>query len=161
MPKRYQLMIVAGEPSGDAHAAALVNALRRAPDGCELDFFGATGPLMRAAGVETVINSDELAIMGILEVTRVLPKFLHAFRELKRAALERSAALLRTREAEARTARAAADRAVADLSAHVARIDSRRDLTAQYVGELQVAYDRLQQQISATVAGRQIGRAHV
>ena len=45
---------------------------------------------MREAGVQTVINSDELAIMGILEVTRVLPKFLHAFRELKRAALERS-----------------------------------------------------------------------
>ncbi len=45
---------------------------------------------MRAAGVQTVINSDELAIMGILEVTRALPKFLQAFRELKRAALERS-----------------------------------------------------------------------
>jgi lipid-A-disaccharide synthase len=90
IPRVPKLMIVAGEPSGDAHAAALVNALRRAPDGVELDFFGATGPLMRAAGVETVINSDELAIMGILEVTRVLPKFLHAFRELKRAALERS-----------------------------------------------------------------------
>ena len=45
---------------------------------------------MRAAGVETVINSDELAIMGILEVTRALPKFLHAFRQLKRAACERS-----------------------------------------------------------------------
>lgn len=83
-------MIVAGEPSGDAHAAALVNALRRAPHDLELDFFGATGPLMREAGVETVINSDELAIMGILEVTRALPKFLHAFRELKRAALARS-----------------------------------------------------------------------
>jgi septal ring factor EnvC (AmiA/AmiB activator) len=34
----------------------------------------------------------------------------------------------------------------------VTRIDSRRDLTAQYVGELQVAYDRLQQQVSR-VAG--------
>ncbi len=83
-------MIVAGEPSGDAHAAALVNALRKEPGDVELDFFGSTGPLMREAGVQTVINSDELAIMGILEVTRALPKFLHAFRELKRAALERS-----------------------------------------------------------------------
>jgi lipid-A-disaccharide synthase len=90
VPKRYQLMIVAGEPSGDAHAAALVNALRRVPGGSELDFFGATGPLMREAGVETIVNSDELAIMGILEVTRALPKFLHAFRRLKRAALQRS-----------------------------------------------------------------------
>ena len=80
-------MIVAGEPSGDAHAAALVKALR---EHAELDLFGATGPLMRAAGVATVVNSDELAIMGIVEVGRVLPKFLQAFRKLKATALERA-----------------------------------------------------------------------
>ena len=72
----------------------------------------------------------------------------------QRAALEQSAAELRAREGEARVARAAADRAVADLSAHIARIDSRRDLTAQYVGELQAAYERLQQQLATTAAGR-------
>src|SRR5688500_16796171 len=83
-------MIVAGEPSGDAHAAALVNALRKTSPEIEFEFFGATGPLMRAAGVETIVNSDELAIMGILEVTRVLPKFLNAFQKLKQAALQRS-----------------------------------------------------------------------
>ena len=82
-------MIVAGEPSGDAHAAALVNALRKS-SGLEFDFFGATGPLLRAAGVETIVDSDELAIMGILEVTRALPKFLEAFRKLKQAAFERA-----------------------------------------------------------------------
>ena len=81
-------MIVAGEPSGDAHAAALVNALRKREK--HLECFGATGPLMRAAGVETVVDSDELAIMGILEVTHALPKFLTAFRQLKQAALEKS-----------------------------------------------------------------------
>lgn len=81
-------MIVAGEPSGDAHAAALVNALRQRKT--DLACFGATGPLMRAANVETIVNSDELAIMGILEVTRALPKFLHAFRQLKQAAVQRS-----------------------------------------------------------------------
>lgn len=81
-------MIVAGEPSGDAHAAALVNALHKREQ--HLECFGATGPLMRAAGVETVVDSDELAIMGILEVTHAFPKFLAAFRQLKQAALERS-----------------------------------------------------------------------
>ena len=80
-------MIVAGEPSGDAHAAALVKALREHAD---LDLFGATGPLMRDAGVETIVNSDELAIMGIVEVGRVFPKFLRAFRKLKAAAIERA-----------------------------------------------------------------------
>ena len=87
VPTRKKLMIVAGEPSGDAHAAALVHALRERSD---LEFFGATGPLMRDAGVETVVNSDELAIMGILEVGRVFPKFLSAFRKLKAAAVQRS-----------------------------------------------------------------------
>jgi lipid-A-disaccharide synthase len=87
VPKRHKLMIVAGEPSGDAHAAALVKALRERAD---LELFGATGPLMRAAGVETVVNSDELAIMGIVEVGRVFPRFLKAFRQLKAAAIERA-----------------------------------------------------------------------
>jgi len=80
-------MIVAGEPSGDAHAAALVNALQKKSS--QSEYFGATGPLMRAAGVETVVNSDELAIMGILEVARVFPKFVAAFRRLKAAAIDR------------------------------------------------------------------------
>jgi len=42
-------MIVAGEPSGDAHAAALVNELRSAEPNTGFEFFGATGPLMRTA----------------------------------------------------------------------------------------------------------------
>jgi lipid-A-disaccharide synthase len=80
-------MVVAGEPSGDAHAAALVRELQQRAD---IDFFGATGPLMRDVGVETIVNSDELAIMGIVEVGRVFRKFLSAFRALKAAATERS-----------------------------------------------------------------------
>ena len=82
-------MIVAGEPSGDAHAAALVHALYDAAPQTEFEIFGATGAAMRAAGVETIVNSDELAIMGIFEVGRVFPKFLRAFKRLKQAAIER------------------------------------------------------------------------
>jgi lipid-A-disaccharide synthase len=80
-------MVVAGEPSGDAHAASLIRDLQQRAD---IDFFGATGPLLRDAGVETIVNSDELAIMGIVEVGRVFRKFLRAFRQLKAAAIERS-----------------------------------------------------------------------
>src|SRR5947207_7027202 len=87
VPQRYKFMIVAGEPSGDAHAAALINALTASGAGVEC--FGATGPLMRAAGVETIVNSDVLAIMGIVEVGRVLPKFVSAFRKLRAAAIQR------------------------------------------------------------------------
>src|SRR5437660_2775226 len=89
MAEVLRLMIVAGEPSGDAHAAALVRPLREAAPDLQLDCFGATGPLMRAAGVESIVRSDDLAIFGIVEVARVFPSFLRAFNELKRAADER------------------------------------------------------------------------
>lgn len=89
LQRPLRLMIVAGEPSGDAHGAALARALRDVSGNAPLEIFGATGPLMRAAGVDSVIQSDDLAIMGILEVGRVLPKFWNAFKSLKRAAIER------------------------------------------------------------------------
>ncbi len=82
-------MIVAGEASGDAHAASLVGALRERAQEVEFEFFGSTGQQMRSVGVETVVRADELAIMGIVEVGRVLPKFWRAFRQLKQAAMER------------------------------------------------------------------------
>ena len=82
-------MIVAGEASGDAHAASLVEALRAAEPETHFDFFGATGPLMRAAGVDSVVRSDDLSILGLLEIAGALPKFWHAYKMLKHAALER------------------------------------------------------------------------
>ncbi len=82
-------MIVAGEASGDAHAAALVQALRVTTPAAEFEFFGATGPLMRAAGVDSIVASDDLAILGLLEIGRALPKFWRAYKLLKQAALER------------------------------------------------------------------------
>jgi lipid-A-disaccharide synthase len=49
---------------------------------------------MRAAGVETLVDIREVAIMGLLEVSRALPKFLQVFRRLRRAARERNPALV-------------------------------------------------------------------
>ena len=86
VPSNLNLMIIAGEPSGDAHAAALVSALHERIPG--VSFFGATGPLMRAAGVDTIVNSDSLAIMGIVEVGQAFHRFMRAFRDLKAAAIE-------------------------------------------------------------------------
>lgn len=84
-----QLMIVAGEASGDAHAAALVNALRKSEAAARFEFFGATGSLMRAAGVDSIVRSDDLAILGLLEIGGALPKFWRAYKLLQRAAIER------------------------------------------------------------------------
>jgi septal ring factor EnvC (AmiA/AmiB activator) len=71
----------------------------------------------------------------------------------ERATLERTAAELEARGAAARGARTAAERAVTARAALITRIDSQRDLTAQYVGELQDAYNRLQQQMAGGRTG--------
>jgi lipid-A-disaccharide synthase len=82
-------MIVAGEASGDTLAAGLVQALRRCASGANFEFFGATGAKMRAAGVAAIINTDHLAITGILEAGSALPRFWRAFQLLKQAAIKR------------------------------------------------------------------------
>ncbi|HYX30028.1 MAG TPA: lipid-A-disaccharide synthase [Pyrinomonadaceae bacterium] len=84
--KEVPILIVAGEASGDTHAASLVRALRNASPEKEFDFFGATGTKMRAAGVASIVDSDQLAILGLWEIGRALPKFWRAFGDLKRAA---------------------------------------------------------------------------
>jgi septal ring factor EnvC (AmiA/AmiB activator) len=71
----------------------------------------------------------------------------------ERAAFAQRARELQSRDAAARQARLDAERAVAARTARMAEIDSRRDLTAQYVGELQVAYDKIQQQLTASERG--------
>lgn len=84
--KSYEIMIIAGESSGDGHAAHLVTDLRERCKGANLRFFGATGPKMREAGVETVVSSDDFAVVGVLEVLTALPRFLSAFKTLLAAA---------------------------------------------------------------------------
>jgi len=72
----------------------------------------------------------------------------------ERGVLQTKMAELKTRDANARRARGLAEKAVADRAALIEQIDSRRDLTAQYVGELQVARERLDQQITGLATGR-------
>ncbi|HEX8998489.1 MAG TPA: lipid-A-disaccharide synthase [Blastocatellia bacterium] len=85
----FQLMIVAGEASGDKHGAKLAAALRVLRPDLSFEFFGAGGDEMRLAGVETLVDAREVAIMGAVEVARALPKFLRVFRRLREAANER------------------------------------------------------------------------
>lgn len=87
--KTCSVMIVAGEASGDGHAAKLVRSLRDLSPETEFEFFGAAGPAMRQAGVESVVVSDDLAIMGIIEIGMSLPTFVRAMQRLRTAALER------------------------------------------------------------------------
>ena len=86
-------MIVAGEASGDRHAAHLIEALR-ARSGSAWEVVGSGGGEMRAAGGETLVDIRELAIMGLPEIVRALPNFWRVFRQLRAAARERRPALV-------------------------------------------------------------------
>jgi lipid-A-disaccharide synthase len=80
--------VVAGEHSGDTLGAALIEALRaRVPD---VEVFGMAGPKMVAAGCEPWASSDELGVMGLVEVLSHLPRLLALRRSLiDRFTLER------------------------------------------------------------------------
>src|SRR5690606_39701504 len=82
---RKRFALVAGEASGDQLGAGLVAALREHhPDA---EFAGIGGDAMRAAGVDTWFDAGELAVMGLAEVLRELPRLLRLRRELRRRVL--------------------------------------------------------------------------
>ena len=66
--------IVAGEASGDLLGAALITALKAKHP--HIECFGVAGPKMVAAGCEPWAAADELAVMGLTEVLRHLPRLL-------------------------------------------------------------------------------------
>lgn len=82
---KKRIMIVAGEASGDLHGANLVRESRRLdPD---LSFFGIGGPRMREAGVTTLVDASEMAVVGLIEVVAHFDVILRAYTTLKRVIL--------------------------------------------------------------------------
>ena len=74
--------LVAGEASGDTLGADLINSLRRrAPD---TQFFGVAGPKMQAAGCESWEPAESLAVMGLFDVLRDLPRLVRLLARIKR-----------------------------------------------------------------------------
>lgn len=84
-----RLMIVAGEASGDKHGASLARAMRTAYPDTRFEFFGSGGDEMRAAGVETVVDARDVAIIGVPEIIRAIGKLFGAYRRLIHTARER------------------------------------------------------------------------
>jgi lipid-A-disaccharide synthase len=81
---RPKILISAGEASGDLYASLLTAALRSIwPDA---DFFGCTGPRLRAEGVRTVVDAASLAVVGLLEVVGHIPRIYGEYRKLLAAA---------------------------------------------------------------------------
>jgi lipid-A-disaccharide synthase len=60
-----QLMVVAGEPSGDERAAEVIHNVRKqAPD---VHFFGIGGPNLRSEGMEILVDISQTAVIGVYE----------------------------------------------------------------------------------------------
>ncbi|HTX77319.1 MAG TPA: lipid-A-disaccharide synthase [Terracidiphilus sp.] len=85
------LFISAGEASGEAYGALLIEELktRLAAQGREAHFVGMGGPRMAAAGLDRVVRAEDVAVMGITEVVRHLPRIYREFRKLKQALRDR------------------------------------------------------------------------
>src|SRR5690242_20907170 len=79
-----RILVSAGEASGDLYASLVVEELARAVPGCE--FFGCTGPRLRAAGVRTVVDASSLAVVGLVEVVSHIPRIYGEYRKLLAAA---------------------------------------------------------------------------
>ena len=77
-----EILFVAGEASGDAHAAGVARELRegRAP----FKLAGIGGDEMRAMGVELIEHAEKLAVMGFVEVLRHVPKHWALLRAMRR-----------------------------------------------------------------------------
>lgn len=88
---RAELLIVAGEVSGDTHAGNLLRELRAlAPD---VHAFGVGGERLVDSGLEAVATSDELSHMGLVEVLRELPRIRRLMGRLVAEARRRGPAL--------------------------------------------------------------------
>jgi lipid-A-disaccharide synthase len=81
-----EVLFIAGEASGDLHAAGVAEQLGRIRP--ELKLVGIGGPRMKAAGVELIAGYGEMAVMGFIEVIRHLPRHLEMLDEV-RTRLER------------------------------------------------------------------------
>lgn len=131
--------------------AQMVDVYKRGPAGYARLLFGVGGVREFGRATRAVAALARINEQRVEEHRRTLA----AVRD-ERTALELKVRDLQAHEAEVRQARVAADRAVAARNALIAQIDRRRDLNAQLAGELQVASERLQQQVANLAAGRPV-----
>ena len=86
------IMVVAGDPSGDALAAGLTRALAAARPASR--FIGAGGPDMAGAGVANSFDLTADAVIGLSDVLPKLLRFIRHKRQLTRLALEQKPELI-------------------------------------------------------------------
>jgi lipid-A-disaccharide synthase len=78
--KQMKLLIVAGEVSGDIHAAHLISAIKDKVSDVEIRGIG--GDLMIAAGLKAKYHIRQMAFLGLSEIIRHLPFIRRVFNDL-------------------------------------------------------------------------------
>jgi lipid-A-disaccharide synthase len=81
MTTHPKIFISAGEASGEHYAAQLIPALRHLAPGAE--FFGLGGQRMEALGFRRIVRAEDVAVMGITEIIRHIPRIYGEYRKLK------------------------------------------------------------------------------
>jgi len=82
MRGRPRVLLVAGEASGDMHAAALVREMRRrAP---QIEVAGIGGERLREAGMNILVDTASVATMGLVEALGTIGRLLRAYRRVLR-----------------------------------------------------------------------------
>jgi lipid-A-disaccharide synthase len=80
MKPNPHVFLSAGEASGDAYGAALISLLReRLP---EASFTGLGGSQMEQAGQARVVKAEDVAVMGMTEILRHIPRIYASYRRL-------------------------------------------------------------------------------
>jgi lipid-A-disaccharide synthase len=78
--QELRIGIVVGEVSGDQLGAGLIRALKAQNPAVRVE--GVAGPAMREAGCDVWEDADTLAVMGLVEPIKVLPRLLRLRRSL-------------------------------------------------------------------------------
>ncbi|WP_254064749.1 lipid-A-disaccharide synthase [Granulicella sp. S156] len=83
MKPNPRIFLSAGEASGDAYGAALIDTLTERLPGAA--FTGLGGSQMERAGQQRVVRAEEVAVMGVTEILRHIPHIYASYRKLVRS----------------------------------------------------------------------------
>ena len=87
MSRPRELLVIAGEISGDMHAAGLIQELKKLDP--TIRYYGIGGPRLRAEGMETFQDVREMGVMGFVEVLKRLFFFRRVFHDMEALARNR------------------------------------------------------------------------
>ena len=81
-PRELRIFFLAGEQSGDLHGSLVIKHLRQIAPDLKIDGIG--GPMMQAAGMNCLHSSDELAVIGFVEVLKNIRHLYRILNDVRR-----------------------------------------------------------------------------